>query len=859
MNGRYFVRLDPEGYKYAKEPGLDFLINGDELLSKFDPDPKAVGGKAHKFWCPPDSKWVRGLPLQFDPEWYRNDELDKFVLRANRWTFAPGVTPTEWELNRIPGTSYPKNQWISIHVPDAATSLDARDYETMAQVAGANIPAGLITVGFCGTTPAGANFSLFDFGLTPFLQWINYPAPHNAFVFGFGQIGVICYQDNYFILHTPDHDGQGWLLLDKGKLSSLPPDKASPAGRQGSASLLQAQAARAEIRSLLAHTAGPTDLFLIPGVGEPKGVTLRRKPAVVNDTPLKAGPFWVAGMRGQQLGFQCQIVGYHAADSTVLNTPTPQIWFDLSEHYKPSVAPAFGQDALVTGKRDGTPTSTAVEEDGTVYIHNVDSGQEIRYGLHDQTGNPWDFEAGETYKGSLFLKLTPGWTGGPEPFLSPEVAHLELRFPVVLADRVCQPLLLDDLQFDGLEVETALRDPLAKRLTVSLTDRGLQTLSATGHDARANYPIHIEQDTDGDGVPDTVRAAGWVKKIRVDEVAARVNGARPLLQYQIEAHGLLSRGDQRWQFLPQMINPQSDPPGTVEHSFAVEQTVRSMGIDTSDPVFWLAQTDPYRGRDIARLPGTWGLKSGQIGHVEKNAWGPTWKQTKVGYAAETGRHCRGWLLYETLGRTIRYHDDLQRELQRGAKYVVSGALYATPEDAAAAGVPYQVYLSMARGENIEPQGNIIRISGEDSDLTICPQVMERDGLSIAGPVDYPHFVGEPLVWAREPRQAVDVGAMQVQCRLLMERIGRRQSVWIVGAELSPWDLVPQAVDVGYVLRVEGLGDFQIDHLEWRLIKSEHGASYCLTTFALASLPVGAQTGPGGGAYPGRASEIVLSE
>jgi len=244
--------------------------------------------------------------------------------------------------------------------------------------------------------------------------------------------------------------------------------------------------------------------------------------------------------------------------------------------------------------------------------------------------------------------------------------------------------------------------------------------------------------------------------------------------------------------------------------------------------------------------------------LETNAWGPTWKQSKTQYAVETGRDCRGWVLYETLGRLIRYHDDLLREIERGAHYTRSATLYADPAVAAIAGAPKQTYLAMSRGENVEPLGNVIRVSGEDAALTITPQVIERDGLSITDPT-YPHYLGEPVTYAVEPRQAVDASFMKVLCRLLVERIGRRRGMWTAVAELAPWEMLPQAVDVGYVLALGSRGDYQIEHLQWHLLKSDPVDSHSITTYTLVSSPYGAQLGPGGGSYPGRATDPEAEE
>ena len=860
--GRFYVEFDPPGYKYCSEPGIDFLIDGPGLAEKLSVDneaPEVI--QDAKFWQPEGSEWILCRPRQFDPDFYRDSRLSDHVLRASRWNFASGITPTEWEQTRIPGETYAANQWINLHVPDSVSSLDSRDYGLMSLVAGLNLPAGLVTVGNCSQTPGGEIFAADgpSFSqLTPFVQWFHYPSPQDVLVFGFGQVAVVCHGDTVWVLRSDTPEGHAWQLLDKFPLGNAPAPEPSAGRRGASASVLQAQSGRTEIRSILAAAVGFTDLFLVPSGGKEKGFPLRRPPDLsgeeVPEPLLKAGPFWIAAMPGQTLSFQVQLVGFEEADSR--DEPTPAVWIDLTEDYKPSVTPGFEADALIYQAVGGAGNTTSIEGDGSVRIEDADTEQVIQYGLLDEDGDAWDFGAGETYKGSLYLALTPGWRAGqPGAYLSPQARHLGFRFPLVLADRECVPLVLDDTQFGPLEAETFRRDPEGKRVRITLFDAGLAVLSATGHDQRANYPVHILEDTDNDGVGDQIRVAGWIRKFDVKVLHVRdPDTNEPIQLYRIECEGLLSRAKQKWLYLPQLINP--DTPGIVEHTFAVGETVHGAGFDIEDPTVYFAQEDPQAGTAIAQLPGTWKLAPGVLGRSlnqdgHPNEWGPRWSDTRLSYALEVGDRLRGWVLYEDLAGLIWYHDDLQRELQRGAEYVVSAELYATQAEAIAAGAPEQIFLANFSRGNREPLANIIRVSGIDDSVAITPQVVERDRRSITEP-DYAHFLGEPVVRGYEPRQAVDLGTTQVICRLLMEKFGRRTHLRELVTEISPWDTAPDPFDVAHVLRADG-ADYLADHVHWELVRSHPIASLVRTTVTLETLPGGASAGSGPGPYPGRAA------
>jgi len=851
--GRFAVQFDPPGYQYAAEPGLDFLIDGAGLYEKFAADTAAAGQRARDFWNPPGTPWILCRPRQMNPNWYQDLRLSDHVLRSSSWSWAAGITPVEFEFGKTPDASYPDNQWLSVAVGNDTASLDSRDYDAMTAAAGVTLPTGLVTIGFCGETPAGDGFSAEPSQLCPYIQWLHYPPPHDVFVFGFAQVAIIAYRDTFYVLKALDSGGQSWELVGQRPMGAGDSRFAQPVSQVAGGSVVQAAAARPDVRALLTYGLGFNDLYVLPGAGEGAALPLRHLPEASQEPLLLNGPFWVAAMPGQLLTFQAQIVGFELADSQDPASPAPAPWLNLSEYYKPSVAPAFQVDSLLYIVAGGDPPVTTINADGSVTVDSPSIDSSIVFGLVDEEGVAWDFDAAETYQGSLYLTLLPGWVdsrvGG---FLSPQVRHIEFRFPVVLEDRENTLLELDDTKFGAIEAEVFRRDPLGKRVRIELLDPGLEVLSATGHDRRANYPVHICEDVDNDGDYETVRVAAWLKEFTLTELRAThpVTGD-PIIRYQLELHGLLSRTDQAWLFLPQMVDPESVPPGTVEHTFAVSTPLEQSGFDITDAAVYLAQVDPHAGEDLAQLPGTWGRTPGVLGRVTGNAWGPTWQQTKMDYMLEISRRLRGWVLYETLAGLVRYHDDLLLDLQRGAEYSVSALLYPTHAAAISASAPRQVYLTNARLNNEEPVANVVRVSGEDESLSITPQVLERDELSISDKT-YEHFLGEPVVYAPPLRQAVELKVMKVLCRLLVHRLCRRRFRRGAEVTLAPWETLPAAVELAEVVQLGSRGDFLIDHLQWRLLKSHATLSQHRTTFTLLSLPSGAVEGTGTGAYPGRA-------
>jgi hypothetical protein len=861
--GRYFLILDPAGYKRLSEPGVSYLIDGPTFLSRLVPDPEQPQLVSHNFFNPPGSTWITTRPRQWSQDWVTDARLSDHVLRADRWTFAAGATAAEWEPTRTAsGSTASANQWISVYIPNEAASLDALDYGALSAAAGVTLPTGMITAGFCGTSPGGIDFSTFATQVTPQMAWQQMPKPRDTFVFGWGNAAVIVQGEVYHLLKSPANDKTTWQLIGRGRFGAGERNFWQRVGEIfSSAPLASVGPLRGEARSLLAMCVGWETLYLFHSQGEGVAFKWRETPESLTDPypdpMLGAGAIWVAAVPGDTLRFQAQLVGYELADSRELYLGAealPEPWIDLGSTYIPSQEPQLNADLLIQIVDFGAGLERTFVPPAAEQVIAPATGAEISYGLLNETGDPWDVQAGETYRGALFLALTPGNpTGMSGDLLACQVRHLEFRFPEVLAERAYDTLTLDDTEFTEVEAEASLFEPLGGRFRATIWDAGVEKLSASNHDKRGSFPVHLSEDTNGDNQPDTIRLAGWVRSLQVTEhqEADGVTG-EPVLYYELDAVGLLEQANTVPMYLPQMVNPESSPPGTIEHTWAVDKALRQSGIDTEDSDLYFAQTDEQAGTELAQLPGTWGRQNGEIGRDPTNEWAPTWKDTWAEYASKLGRDFRGWLLYSRLDGKILYHDHLLAEIERGRHYHADAELYATTAAAVAAGNRRWKYEPQGARDTEEPEGNIVRVApAEEGNTSLVPIVLERDALSLSD-IQYEHYTGSPKVVPREV-EINDLGVTRVMCRLILERKCRRRFVWKVQTDCAPWQF-SSPVDVGHVITLTGKGDWLIVHAQVKLLKSDTGSGVWKSRLSCMSLPVGAQTGPGGGPYPSRAGD-----
>lgn len=846
--GKYSVVLDPAGYYYVEEPGAHFAWTGAELASKFKPDPQGTSVHEHRFYVPPGSRYLMCRPRQANPEWYADARLNLHVQREAAWVWAEGVKRREFEgFTRKPdGTSYPKNQWINAVVPASFTSLSAaHDYAALGSAVGITFPAGFGTIALCEQVPVGDR-RMFA-GYTPYLQWTSFPSPDDLLVFGWSDVACVLHRDTLHLARTPLGSLGAWELMGKWGVGELKRNL-----HNAGANMFQAMDVRAQVRSLMALWVKES-LFLVLSEGATFSRPLYNDPV---DNQPQPGPWWIGARPGQKLQCQVQVVGYEDAATDVMNlTNVNTFFFDLGTGYKPTLAPGLGVQWVLhttegeTGTGEITETVTA---DGTEQLSD-DTGEQVTYQLRgrESGGNclyqSW-LSDGTAYRGTVHLELFPNNPGGVNAgYFSPHIAGVDLRFLVKLTARTGVPTTLGPTSFKGFRAETSLYEPAGKRVLVDIWASGVDDLDNAGFFSRENYPLHILEDTDNDGTAETLRIAAWVETPDLQELTESTAYTDPIRYYRLEARGMLSRGQQRWLYLPQLVDDAGA--GTIEQAFAVKEAIRSFGVDTDDTAKYLPATDVWAGTERGRLPGTWQSADGQAPDIQSDCpWGPDWDEQKLEYAARIAREWAGWVLYEELGGRVRYHPDLMLELIMGYPYWRSGTLYATKSAAQGAGLPGQYYLADHRRHIVPIEANVVRVSGRATDGAPLTHVIDRDQASITT-LAAENYLGEPRVVSRVAKLAVTRPAARGVARVLRLRASRKRIVWPREVMLAPWRF-STALEVGQVWAYASGGDWLVTHLETELLRNT-ADSVVRTRVGGEKLPGSAVLGSGSGAYPGR--------
>jgi hypothetical protein len=845
--GRTRLHLDPPGYQRCKEPGFHYWISGADLLQRLTTvtgDQNVQAAVASPFFNPPGSEWLTARPKQMDPNFYRNGTLEAHVLDEAEWLQDIGLTVTEFQPTRkADGTTFSDNLWMLLQTGGSPIGLDVQDWTSIFAAASVEMPSGFVTVASCDSKDyLGNSINLGNYDYHPFLQWRSYPAPDSVWAFSFGPLIYLFAEGMISVLLDPSVSLTNEIAL----LGQIKAQDATAAGFSPG-SLLSFTPTD---HSLLTMPVGFEDVYLFFGQGQHKRFRLRQVTDQVAPGHLLATgqPWTIAMAPNQKLACQVQVVGY---DTLSFSLPSEgQPLFDLGPLYKPSEDPIVRlvtrfdvtDAAQVTETFDGGTGETTLENTDAA----LDNAQEIRFTLvPGPAGGSWD--GVNNWQGSLDLTLNPGGEniGG---FLSPQIRRLELRFPVVLEDRPYSSLILDDSEFAGWEGETSYYDADAKRLRVRLWDSGLQALITSGHANRDYFPLHIEEET----APAvwTIRAAGWVREVEFEEHKTVDPATQESVRlYTFEADGLLCRADTEWVYLPQLVDPENTY-GYIEHDFAVRETLRQCGFDTSDSSVYVGQTDPGADTDLARLPGTWGTGSGQTAKRIDSPWAPDWDKTKLEYALMLAQDFRGWLLREDLDGLLRYHQDLMVEALENGRYYSSGTLYWSSTAAAIAGVPGQYIEEKPTRHRKPPRANIIRVTLQDPGDSLMPHYLERLTSSL-NDLDDPDFVGEYVPYALTTKLAVEERVLRQMCRLKVYQFGRRSSPWSVQVPLAPWQFTAP-IESGHVITVDGYGPHLIVHLEVRELKSaaSPGDAIYTTRLTLDKLPSQSTEGTLAGDYPG---------
>jgi hypothetical protein len=851
--GRIWVELDPEGYSYLEEPGAGFAWSAaDWLKRRREVTPAAAGTTgtpgSDRLLAYPRQGSVTCRPRQLSPLWHRDVRLDEHVVTDWTWSSSIAGEVRSFEPTRkADGTSYPANRWYTIpRVPAGAVSLFNPPWDRIADAAGFDLPPGMKVLGTVRTLPTGhappANVS-------PFIQIYASSAPESVAACGFGQ---------HLLLFT-----SGGVTLLKASAPGAPevirighwPYPAVTAQQW----LLAAHQFQQFVRSVLVTVLAPGHLgIFLTGGSEPQVVK------VVPFEPGECAPrivedwgWWVAAPEKGRLTFQLQVTGYELGDTELLVTGEPAPDFDLGSEYLPTLQPVIDARMAIFRAEGSAPApGETVRDEHSFTVSIAETAINVSLELRDQAGNDWDSD-GTRRSGRWRLLLGPSMGPGPYgSYLSPQVFSWSLTFPAKSTDRLATPLLLDDSHFRSVRAETKYGAGDGKRLEIDLWDSGLKLLTDAGLDSREGYPVHVLEDTTGNGLPDTLRIAGWVRQPDITEHLLEIGGLPQVRFYRLTAGGLLARADRHWQFPPVFVDPYGD--GYVEHTYAVSQSLRMAGFDPGDPGQVFIAIDTQAGTARSRLPGTW--KNAPEGGGQKEApYSPAFDETILAYMDRIARQWAGWVLYETLAGRVMYHPDLQFELSLGPEvgYYRSAVIHGREADALAAAAPRQKYLAAA-GQRVKPvQANVVTIHPpEDEDAPQFDPVTVRDSAGWLDP-SYENFVGEPV----PQHLSFSLAGTQQDARILalVALLDRRRRLvdWAVEVPLATWDWQTTAemdsalVDCGYVVQVSGKGDRLLIHLELELLQSRAMSEWrarCTTR----ALPSGSARITGGIAvYPGR--------
>lgn len=871
--GRFWLELDPDGYQWCREPGVMMDWRAPEHPTQV----RAAWGAANPNRLMPSdfmyslegSPWLFPKPRQLNADWVKDDRLDKHVLRSEtEWTWSPSVAASvrEWEpTKKADGTSYPANVWQTVVIPEDPETLFDPGFSAISNASGIPLPEGMAVVGVATHPPAWTHFE----NKTPFIQYLERPSPDDVLLFGFGQFVVVFHATGIILLKSGP---EGYVYLGAWEYSAVGEPKkptqdlfvVPPAWntqRKPATSKF-----RLTERSLLFINFPDGHLGMMFENGQHRIVRHEKvEPGTYPTVGVTGDAWWIAGAEKTTIQMQIQVVGYEHADTGVMNTGPNSIYdFDLGNNYHPTIEPIINAYMLMHREGPTAPDTVLTHTQNLYSLTSSSTGEAAILNLDSETNlEPWASD-GTHRKGRWRLEIQPSNDGGGA-YLTPWVRNWSLRFPVLLENRLNSPLLLDDHQFSTVNFETSLLEPDGKRLTVTLWDTGLKLLHDAGFDVREGYPIRLLEDTDADDIPDTVRAVAWVLFPDIEEFVAETPSRDPVRFYHLTSKGILERGKSTWAILPTMCDP-SDSTHHVEHTFAVRQTVLSMGVDVDNPAQYAMATDTMAGTARSRLPGTWGNKPYTLQLDSNNVYAPKFGEEKLAYAEKIARQWAGWKLYENSAGQVRYHPDLEFELSLGVGYYVSFQVWNNSADAIANSMPGQRYLAGAMLSLIPVEANSITVTGkqntgEDGNVAPVPDwlpVVVTDTLAINSP-SYENFLGEPRSKEFCLELATDQQSAEILATVALLDLGRRRVDIPVEVPLAPWAMVTDdsVVEVGYVGEFQGLGDRLVVHMEVTLLLSRadaEGGSIFRTRLVGRRLPeLGVKVVEGIPVYPGRAN------
>lgn len=856
--GRMYAILDPSGYAYCSEPGIDFTFTGKGILDAFA---SQQAGKLFPGDCfsPPGSEYILPKPRQWDTEWYKSASFHLANLDYTRWTWAAGVSPREWVQTARPGDNlYPDNKWFSIaQVPAGVVSLDSRNYTNLGIAAGITFPAGMATIGAAGYTPAGDPISGYDYH--PFLQFAMAPPPNEVVVFGWQNLALVLTRQVVYLLRNRAGDGVTWEQMGSWHNSAFGRDVYAVGQRLPVTPQFQQPALRLTERLVTALPVGLQELFLFFDRGNYGVVNLAAD--VTTDRAPAAGYFWIAAAPGQRVIAQIQCVCYAPAALTFLGgagAGAGPYLFDLGGGfgtYRPTATPQFNvTDYVMYHSPSGTSDITTTRTSNSFETLSSYSHQRIDVALLDEVGGGW-ISDGTHSRGGLSVGLFPGNPGSNFGYLTPQLRTVELKFPTLLQARSSTNLVLDDHKWKGWKFEASYYEPLGKRISLDLWDRGAQDIANAGLDERDGYPIHISEDTNADGVPDTVRAAGWIVEPTL-EVFKPEGGsvAQPIQFYRLSGKGVLTQADSQWVFLPKVLNPAGN--GFVEHTFAVAESLLQSGIDVADGTRFFVAPDPWSGTYIAQLPDTPGQQKGTAGTQREDTWGPRWHEKRLAYIKRICDHWSAWVVYERLDGKISYHPDLPIQAFTGARYYRQATIYRSHAEATAAGAGGQCMLENPQRSLVSIEANAILVTGKDEENGLVPHMLDIDTRSLTDHT-YENYEGTLKAKRFTPILAGSQRAMTLACRVPLLKLSRRKRNWTVPVPLAPWQM-SGPMDVGYVFQMLGnrAGDYLCVHMSVEQLSGDGGSgrgNIIHTELTGEKLSAAAVRGLALGTYPGAAA------
>lgn len=820
------ITLDPSGYMRAVEPGFHWSISGRELHRLFLSKDAGTGADQARFINPEGTEWILTSPRQWSAGWHASDDLAGYVIRRSKWAFAGGVTTGDWsQSHRADGENNEANEWVEIRkIPAGVSSLFGCDLPGLAAAAKLDLPAGIAVVASTTRLPSEAYGNLLFGDFTPHLQFATYPPPDDLFVFGFHDIALVYRTDVLAICRrTP----AGWE-----KLGTYMPGKGQGVGTQaeGGRSLISAGTRLGPgTRALTCIPVGGQYLH-VAGSGISATCKIRDVPGLnVADPMFARGGWWVAGAPGGHLAYQVQVVGYTEATYNPAGA-APAAMYDLGSSYEPTEEP--GLNGLVSIVR---PSSTVSLTAGK-RITSLGGGT-LEVQLLDEAGAAWSSD-GTHHRGGLRLTIQPSLQGR---YQVPQARVFQVRWPPKLVARANDALELDDTEFAGWEAEESLYGLADKRATIYLTPAGAAKFRAASVGARDGYPVHIADGTDR-------RLAAWVEtptitRLRWEsadlETGEQVHVETPALRCEGLAGGRLSG---EWKHVPQMVDPSQD--GTIEHTWAVTEALRCRGFDTDDSDAVTVQTDPMEGTALSQLPGTWGQLLGGLGERVDCPWAPSWDESPLAYVERIARYWSAWWIHEDLFGTVHYEPDLTYSRLIGEDITPEATLYWRAEDSEAAEAPGQHVLAepAPEEETVSPEANYVRISGQAADGEQAPHVLDGDLRSITDP-EYEDYLGEERIKGAALHMAISEASMRQLARVMILRTARRKRLWRVTVPLAPWewkDGEGEAITLrcGKVITLDGEGDYVVNHLHVRCLRTERGALPAVyrTALVLERLP-----------------------